>query len=183
MFLRSPDKSNFSNIIKDKSKLKKIKECYKSLKFQDLNETSLVLYHAPLNTDSIITRNNRNKKTCSAEFPNRVSLNFQKAIGHFLTGDINFNHSCEELKQHFNGYLSSIETALVPHHGSAYNWNKTAFNMIPNSCLWVTSSGITNRYGHPCPKVCEQIERKGNSLGMANEGTEISTQETLIFDN
>ena len=171
---------DIKNTIRDKAELKKIRERYKSLNIQNLNETSLVMYHAPLQSN-VMSRNLQTTPVEMTNIPNRRSINVEKSIGHFLTGDINFNINLKEMQEHFNGYLSRVESALVPHHGSAENWNKTALDLIPHSCLWITSSGITNKYGHPSPSVCDQIRKNGNLLENVNEGNEICTRESLFF--
>ena len=170
-------------LIADKEKIRGLKNRYEALG-GDFNDTSLVMYHAPV-TKSIVKGfshySDPHYISGKIEYPNKITLNLpQKTVGHLLTGDINLN-CWNELQQHINENLSNLEAALVPHHGAGGNWNRNAFDGISNSCSWIISSGIVNKYGHPSLDVCQQIANNGNYPVSANEGTEVSIKDSLLL--
>ena len=167
---------DFVDIIRDKSKLKNLRACYDMLE-GDFNNTSLVLYHGPI-SGRLYQMHQCN--CCprisferSEQSPNRLAIHLNRAFGHFLTGDVNFD-KWTEIKKHYGLYLSRVALALVPHHGSRSSWRQVALNDIVNAC-WVTSSGISNKHGHPDPTVCRDITNNGSDLQCANEGAEVNS--------
>ena len=152
---RTTRTTSLINIIRSKPKLRQLKKCYGILQ-KDFNDTSIVVYHAPIM-----------HKQGRTPLPNR--------IGHLLTGDINLNQKWKEIRRHFGNVLSRVSLCLVPHHGAKGNWNKAVLNRVPKGCLWVISSGISNKYGHPSFKVVQDIIRNGNPLYWSNEITRFST--------
>lgn len=139
------------SIIRNKSLLSQLKDCYKKL-HGDFNDTSLVVYHAPMTMD--------------------------KPFDQFLTGDINLNTKLTEIEKHYDGYLSRVRLALVPHHGSQRNWNRTILAKTSDECLWVTSASIFNKY-HPSFKVICDLIRDEKIHFWSNEFIEISTSAYL----
>jgi len=164
------------DIIRDNSKLKNLRACYDMLG-GDFNNTSLVLYHGPI-SGRLYQMNQCN--SCprisfdrSEQSPNRLAIHLNRAFGHFLTGDVNFD-KWAEIERHYGLYLSRVALALVPHHGSRSSWRQVALNDIVNAC-WVTSSGISNKHGHPDPTICRDIKNNGSDLQCANEGVEVNS--------
>ena len=162
------------DIIKDKSKLEKLRTCYDMLR-GEFNNTSLVIYHGPI-TSSLHQMNQCN--TCSRisfrrtwQSPNRLSIQLHRVIGHLLTGDVNFGN-WTEIARHYSSYLSRVDLALVPHHGSRRSWNRVALNDIVDAC-WVASAGISSKPRHPNSNVCRDITNAGSDLQCANEVTEV----------
>ena len=171
------------NAISNKSYHKKLKKCYEKLQ-GDFNNTSLVVYHAPLMQErySIIhPLCYEPSNQLHFRFPNKFSINLRNIFGHFLTGDIDLNKTLPQLEVHFGNYLSKVALALVPHHGSKDNWDKTILTKLAHTPSWVTSAGISNKYGHPSPVILQDISHKGRDLYCNNESIEISIKCLLHY--
>jgi len=147
---------SLTKIIRSRSKLRQLKKCY-NLLHKDFNNTSIVVYHAPV----LHTRRN-------FSHPNNYG-------GHLLVGDVDFNQKLTEICTHFGFMLPKLSFCLVPHHGARRNWNKAVLTKVSGKCQWVISSGIANRYGHPSFNVVKDITQNGNPLYWSNEVNEIST--------
>lgn len=66
--------------------------------YKDLNNTSVVTYHGPINV--------------------------QHRCGTLMTGDIDLNHGiADKISLHFQDELERIVFFSIPHHGSNKNWN------------------------------------------------------------
>ena len=175
------------DIIRDRSKLRTLRTCYHKLA-GDFNNTSLVLYHAPI-TNRLFRASQFGFCPCSpfprisrtSQTPNKLTIHLHNRVGHLLSGDIDFKNNWSEISRHFGHYLSIADLVLVPHHGSKENWNQTALNRIANTCCWVISAGSNNKYGHPDPSVCQDIANSGSSFQCVNEGTEISIRSIIHF--
>lgn len=117
---------NLCSIINDKVKLRSFKNQYeiisKSL-YKDLNNTSIVVYHAPIHSY------NRN--------------------GTMITGDINLNHGIyAQILEYFEREIPHIGLFSVPHHGSVDNWNIQFIqnnNLDDTVCFVSTHNYYTNR--------------------------------------
>ena len=148
---------SLTTIIQNRSKLQQLKKCYRKLQ-KNFNDTSVVVYHAP-----IMSRHGK----------------VQPRYGHLLTGDINLNQKWKEIRRHFGNTISTLSLCLVPHHGAKSNWNKDVLTKVSRECLWVVSSGISNKYGHPSCNVVKDIIRSGNQLFWSNEIAKFSTKAFL----
>jgi hypothetical protein len=176
------------NIIRDRSKLVTLRTCYDKLA-GDINNTSLVLYHAPITNG--LSRASQLDGFCpcspfprisrTAQTPNKLTIHLHNSVGHLLNGDIDFKNNWAEIERHFGRYLSITDLALVPHHGSKENWHQNVLNKIANTCCWVISAGSNNKYGHPDPGVCQDIVNSGSSFQCINEGIEISIRSIVNF--
>jgi hypothetical protein len=167
-------------IIKSKSLLRQLKNCYRSLR-GDFNDTSLIVYHAPIATYKCFSA------CLCAPYIHPYCYCFYKIfvvhgnghIGQFLTGDINLKAKWTEIDKHYGSYFSRLGLALVPHHGSSKNWNRVILTKTPRNCLWVTSASISNKY-HPGFKVIKDINCNGSIHLWSNELSEISTNCTIF---
>ena len=148
-----------TNIIRSRSRLRQLKKCY-SLLQKDFNDTSTVVYHAPIVHD-------------------HGGAYRHSTFGHLLTGDINLNQKWMEIGTHFGKALSKLSLCLVPHHGAKNNWNRDVLTKVPQKCQWIISSGISNKYGHPSFKVVQNIVQNGNPLCWSNELTRFLTMISL----
>jgi len=148
---------SLTNVIQDRSKLQQLRKCYMKLQ-KNFNDTSVVVYHA-----SIMGRHGK----------------VQPQYGHLLTGDVNFNQKWNEVRKHFGNVISTLSLCLVPHHGAKSNWNKTSLTEVPQGCLWVVSSGNSNKFGHPNCDVVKDIIRNGSQLFWSNETVKVSTRTFL----
>ena len=157
---------------KDKSdEIESIKDCYdklyKSGELKNFNNTSLILFHSPINYHHIenigfypiIMR-------FFTEIRNRSNHNFAQ----FLTGDIDLNYRYDEIINHFNKKsLERVLTSLIPHHGSKKNWNSKILEDLRNCKFWIACAGKTNTYGHPSKKVFEEIMKSMRCVFWINE--------------
>jgi hypothetical protein len=147
------DTKSIIKTIKDKTSRKKLSGCYKKIR-QDLNQTSLALYHGPINNSRLSLISN---ETC----PLSVALclfpwaqNFEKEFGgQLLVGDLNLNTKYNEFRDHYIDCLYKVSILQVPHHGANSNWNNSIWNDIPNCQVCVASAGISSRAGHPSYEV------------------------------
>lgn len=139
--------------IRNTSKLRQLKGCYRKL-HKDFNNTSIVLYHAPITS--------MHDKT-------------EQQNGLLLTGDVDLNQKWLEIRKHFGSEIKNVFLCLVSHHGARSNWNKAILTVVPKECLWVVSSGISNKFGHPSWAVIRDVIRNGSQLIWTNETTELST--------
>lgn len=138
-----------------------LKKCYNEIKKQlknDFNNTSLVLYHGPVNNlrDSTL----RLAGYCIYDrckcYLNKYT-HFPHSFGQLLTGDIDLNMRFDELKEHYSNYLDRVVAVQVPHHGARKNWNRNILEEVSNGKFWIISAGLKNRYGHPSCKVIGDI--------------------------
>ena len=172
-------KDNLKDVIKSKPKLRNLKTCYDNLQ-KDFNDTSLVVYHAPIGNSEYVCKafgngcQTNNFPDCLFTFPHRRIIHLHKASGHFLTGDVNLRNNWDEIRMHYGFYLQEVAVALLPHHGSKRSWNRAILTRVPHECTWVASSGVSNRYGHPNYQVIQDAIHRGSILYWCNELDEIS---------
>lgn len=174
---------DIKNAIRDKERLKNLKECYINLSRylkNDFNNTSLVLYHGPVGKPKIepgllyyspcfcfnFCPCFFYSSACSSFYSYRF---YNSIFGQLLTGDISFNMKYDELKKHYRCCIDSILMAQVPHHGAGKNWKRKILNDISNCEFWVISAGFRNRYRHPSCKVIKDICSKWKKYFWVNE--------------
>lgn len=168
------------DVLKDRKKLKKLKKCYEGLKKgleNDFNNTSLTLFHCPVNVNRI------KSFKCYSSFLDYPYPNYyggfycmakydyfsQCCPGQFLTGDIDLNNAeFDKLVNHFTN-PENISISLIPHHGSKKNWSKKILKEFPHNQIWVVSAGLRNKYGHPSYSVAQDVLNKHESLVWVNE--------------
>jgi hypothetical protein len=139
-------KSN--NLVFDVIKMIEVKEIRKLLKEaythlanrldKNINNTSLVVYHAPIKNHHGFCIN-----------------------GQLLTGDIDLSDKNETTKlvNHFTKQKTdNIFMLQIPHHGSIHNWNCKLTDMFYNTCLFV-ASGQHEKWKHPHPLIECEIQR------------------------
>lgn len=159
---------DIKRIIRDKNRLKALKSCYTAISKHlrnNLNNTSLVLYHGPVGNNEVETQFlflNHYYTHCPFCYPClygcRILLGQNNnRFGQFLTGDIDVNMKYDELIRHYTNYLENVIIIQVPHHGAIKNWNKKIIDDIPDSELWIISAGLGNRYGHPSWRVINDL--------------------------
>lgn len=177
-----PEDEQIISAIENKMQRRRLKnQCYRKLQ-GDFNNTSLTVYHAPIDPAKIqILRFPCNvgyfpNPAYCFRFPNKFRTCLHNVFGHFLLGDIDLKRKWLEVDTHYRGYLSKVTLALVPHHGSDRNWNKAILDKTMSNCCWVTSAGIFNKHGHPSSTVLQDVVSRGGSLCCCNEGNEVSTR-------
>ncbi len=165
-------------LIKDKEKFrfKNLKKCYNNIKKQlknDFNNTSLVLYHGPVNNlrNSTLHLTSYCIYYSCTYFYNKYTrfIISNDRFGQLLTGDIDLNMNFEELEKHYSNHLDRVVAVQVPHHGAKKNWNRNILEKIPNGKFWIIPAGLKNRYGHPSCKVIGDILCKNRQYIWVNE--------------
>ncbi|MCG0277747.1 MAG: MBL fold metallo-hydrolase [Thermanaeromonas sp.] len=175
-------------LLKDSNCLKELRRCYREDLMKgrkDLNFTSLALWHGPINPDGwkmewghcpcyasdATSRIKFALKACSmgggCSFVADLSRNL--SFGQLLTGDMNLNNNYEGFKKHFGTKLESTAVCLVPHHGSARNWNNNILKDLRSCKVWVISAGLENRYYHPHKQVLRDLLQSGQALCWVHE--------------
>lgn len=121
--------------------------------YGNLNQTSLITYHAPTKEISIFHSYNMVKiGVLSRQF----RFNIRK--GTLLTGDIKMTQEylLNQICNYFSFFWQCIGVFLIPHHGAKANWNFKHPNDLENFELYVVSSGLGRR-NHPSIDVLEDI--------------------------
>ena len=167
-----------SNKTKIKKELKDVynKFCMSCYGNSKQNQSSLCVYHSPMNCNSAYERElvYYNKKN-GFHYPlfdfNRLSYNDN---GTMLVGDISlkvqsrsdkFDHFCK----HYANELINTKFFLTPHHGADNNWNRNILNNCPNASFFLNSAGLNNKYYHPNFTVIFDIMRSYRFLCCSNE--------------
>ncbi|PKF90055.1 hypothetical protein CW306_00515 [Bacillus sp. BA3] len=162
-------------IIGDYVNRTKVKKAYKLIE-KDINLTSLLLYHGPIEMRRKCLRNVIINSGLKGLFrvENR-SLFIDRSLGHgcLLLGDINLNYKYNEFKTHFNKSFPFIQTVLVPHHGSLLSWNNQILSDIQAPC-WIVSYGSNNNFKHPASNIAVEIRKEGRSFLKATEFSWVS---------
>jgi len=160
-----------------------IKECYRDFINNDLNFTSLAMYHGPIGS---YTRKkysiSHSNQTLSGLFP-IPQQSTEKSIGCLLTGDIDIKTKTKyaKFKKYFNNELDRISLFQIPHHGSSSNWNKQILFDLKECNQHIASAGISGRYGHPHPDVISDIFSQQKNFLWAHEYNKISVEGELFY--
>jgi len=135
---------------------------------QLINDTSLVIYHAPLIN---FTRGNM---MYFRIFP---IWRHHENPGTLLTGDIKFNQDClnQITSKWTNGrYFDNVGVFQIPHHGANNYIEPNVIIAYPNVCWWVINFGLGNTHKHPRQEIVNMIEdNKVNGEIFAN--TQVNT--------
>jgi len=158
------ENKSLTSAIRNKEFLRKIKrKCYSKLveqgNLKDFNNTSLVLFHRPINFLS--------GKMNFLQIPKDILDYYRyllfplwRKLGTLLLGDIDLNQTLYELINFFKYRLKEVSFALIPHHGSKRNWNNDILKIIECPTFWVASAGTYNRFGHPSCKIFREISKR-----------------------
>ena len=171
----------------DSGRLKELTKIYKKHFGQDLNVTSLVLYHGPLCT---VTFNNlsfsigqycvhtRCVPYCCYQcfHDDRIRCHQDDChavkLGTLLTGDIDISsqRKVEKIRTYFNGLMDKVCIFQVPHHGSKNNWPLIHPSGLESFCYYIVNHGL-GRNKHPSPEVVDYIKINcaNDSLYLNNE--------------
>ncbi len=118
--------------------------------FGDKNETSLSLYSGPTNP--------RKAGSIYKSMPQHHTAR----IGWLGTGDAGLNDpkTVSNLKAHYRDELDWIMTFVLPHHGSAHNYDPA--NPVVDAELWVAAAAPTRpSWKHPDPEIVKAIKGTG----------------------
>lgn len=149
---------NVVKILKNKysSNIKTLKNIYKRY-YNDLNNTSIVLYSGPKNQNQV--------------FNNCLSLstsyNINTCKGCIYFGDFDINSDLAVIFN-FVSNFSDIGCIQIPHHGSEKNYHSSIFN-VPYD-YYIISVGH-NRYGHPSIELINEFKSRNvlNNVFFVNE--------------
>lgn len=137
---------DFVNALQNKLFVQKAKRLYDKVQGR-INQSSLVLYHAPTkNRATNIWYNN-----CKYHYCRRYYNNFTCAT--MLVGDINLNILREKgnkLKDFVDNTPAKVSFFQIPHHGSEHNTSINLMQKIfPHPMEMVCCYGRRNRFHHP----------------------------------
>ena len=158
-----------------KESLKKIynKYCSSSYGNSKQNQSSLCLYHSPVEkyNDIYIIKSEDNSKIFFKQH-----FSFERITGTLLTGDISLKQSkrYNDFKRYYKDECKDVLCFLIPHHGSKNNWNKNVLIDFPCANIFLNSSGTSNPYKHPSNEVITDLNKIGNSLLRCNERKSIT---------
>lgn len=176
-----PDNEKLREIVLNPTKRKRLRDCYKTTYKDRLNDTSLILFHGPVNSIPLsITRQDSHSlgpyhgKAKIQWDQNRPNLEW----GCLLTGDVDLKEIWSSFANHYKNYFSHMSDLLIPHHGSKRNWESHILNSTTGSKSWIVSAGIGNKYNHPSIYVILEILNKGNAIFWSNQ---LSTVDQLVY--
>lgn len=139
--------------------------------FGEKNETSLSLYSGPVNprkAGSIY----RNMSQCPIS-----------RIGWLGTGDANLTDpkTVNDLKSHYRDELDWIMTFVLPHHGSAHNYDPA--NPIVDAELWIAAAAPTRpSWKHPAPEIVKKIKETGAKFRrVGSEPGDLLEERMVVF--
>ncbi|MFC6487703.1 hypothetical protein [Nitratireductor sp. GCM10026969] len=122
--------------------------------FGDKNETSMSLYSGPAEPQKAgaVLRNSR--AFASAR------------VGWMGTGDAGFRNpqTVQRFQHHYRNEINWVTTFMLPHHGSAHNFDPTLF--VVDAELWVAAAQpIHSHWKHPAPECAAPARRHHHSQG------------------
>lgn len=145
----------------DEEHLKDLKKIYAS-KFKNLNNTSVVTYHGPINSFNI-----------KGELWRSFYWSCYKGkCGTLLTGDISLKaiKNIQSLQKYYGSYLDTISFFQIPHHGAKANWNITPSNNLREFCTYIINHGLGRKH-HPSLEVIHFVKSTYNNsiISFSNE--------------
>jgi hypothetical protein len=149
-----PDKIDIKDVVDSRED---IKEQYAKICSKGVNNTSLVVYSGG---HSDKTKYEPIFFSCRPD---------DKSIpeGCLYSGDIDMNQDTGSMSliDDMNKRLSSVRGRIgliqLPHHGSRENFNSRLFSIGVPSKVFFASYGNANGYGHPSPRVWEEVGAHG----------------------
>ena len=148
------DKIDVKDIVEFRDK---IKEKYDKICSKGVNNTSLVVYSG-----------------CYSDKTKYEPIFFScrpddKSIpeGCLYLGDIDMNQDTgsmsliDDMNKHLSSVRDRIGLIQLPHHGARENFNSKLFSIGVSSKVFFASYGNANGYGHPSPRVWEEVGAHG----------------------
>jgi beta-lactamase superfamily II metal-dependent hydrolase len=160
--------------LKDSVLRKKIRNCYPD-DSKKMNNTSIVLYHTPINTYVasstfvIQEKTYQDIKYLSNPLFNTVTRKLNRDFGQLLTGDLDLNTDSNAFFNHFKDEITSVACFFLAHHGSLHNWNEKFLEKYSEAAFWLVSAGYKNKFGHPHLPVINRLMNLEKNIGWANE--------------
>lgn len=149
-----PDKIDIKDVVDSRND---IKEQYAKICSKGVNNTSLVVYSGG-HSDGI-----KYETIFFSARPGDKSI----TEGSLYLGDISLNQEngdmslIDDLRKRLNFVRDHIGLIQLPHHGSKDNFNTKLFSIGVPSKVFFASYGNTNSYGHPSPRVWEDVGSHG----------------------
>lgn len=137
--------------------LEEAKKLYDKIK-HGINQSSLLLYHGPLNKDNKKIYAFYGAKSCWC-FPNEFDPCIEPST--LLTGDVNLNYLMEKgenLERFLCNCTNKIGFFMIPHHGSYKNMSINLLKkLFPHQVRKICSYGKHNQFGHPDAYMLDSI--------------------------
>lgn len=161
------------------AKLKGIYSKYCSSRYGNSkqNQSSLCLFHSPINKEGILYRTlkinaNKNEETI-IETQESWKVTGQ-ACGTLLTGDISLKtkknpKNYNEFKEHYKNEIGDIGIFLLPHHGAKNNWNSKVLTNFYRATIFLNSAGRFSKYNHPSKDVIKELVLSGRIVLCSHE--------------
>lgn len=145
----------FTPTIQDNMLFHEIKELYKKIT-NGINQSSMVLYHAPAEKQIGSYNIYTNCKNCGWCYCH------DNSVGTLLTGDINTKKLREKgafFLDFVNLFPHDIGFLQIPHHGSGHNLSLGIISqLIERQCVaFICSYGRGNQFRHPDPYMLDQL--------------------------
>lgn len=158
-----PSNTPLSSLLTDEELKKEVRALYNSVK-HGINQSSMVLYHAPSNPEM------RPVHIPFNELVNHCGVYHEGDSGTLLTGDLNL----QKLRQRGNPFKEFVSKRphkigifQLPHHGSGKSISVSRIcEVIPfGKTILACSYGLNNRYGHPhAYSLNEAMQRCGSPI-------------------
>ena len=161
------------------AKLKGIYSKYCSSRYGNSkqNQSSLCLFHSPINKEGILYRTlkinaDKNEETI-IETQESWKVTGQ-ACGTLLTGDISLKtkknpKNYNEFKEHYKNEIGDIGIFLLPHHGAKNNWNSNVLTDFYRATIFLNSAGRFSKYNHPSKDVIKELVLSGRIVLCSHE--------------
>ena len=104
----------------------------------------------------------------------------QTAVGWVGTGDasLNLNPIRTAWQRSFEPFRDQIATILLPHHGSCRSFHSGVLDW-PHLTLCVASAGDPSRYGHPHPRVVNEVVSRAMVMHHVSQRPQTALREEL----
>jgi len=134
-----------------------------------INQTSLMLYHAPIKYQGYIRLSCSNQE----QLRQKGSKN-----GQLLSGDISFAVKWKQIASFFKDELKNIAFVQIPHHGAITSWRsngKPNFKAINDlrTLHWINSSSSTSKK-YPSRELAKELFKYQYNLHCCNENNLIN---------
>lgn len=176
------------NILKKKSGRKQVRACYPK-DSKNMNNSSLVLYHSPINkyiyrSYYYIEKNGEMTRSfLTNTLYNNILLKNNLDFGQLLTGDLDLNKDSKSFFNHFKDEITSVAIFYIAHHGSIHNWNCEFLEKYSESAFWFVSTGFKNKFGHPHLPVVNRIINARKNLGWSNEYNRLKINGHIFWNS
>ena len=164
--------SEIQVIIQDSNNHSDLKKCYE--KISSVNNTSLVVFHAPRFQNNLLNWWNTFCKNeiflrCSCPFYFRTPF-----MGTLLSGDIGLKlgSNFKLFADHYSECLGKIHLFQVPHHGSSDNWNYDILSSTRNCICWIISAKSDDDK-HPSIEVVKDLINNNKTIYIADENIKV----------